>query len=143
MTSQSVSRPISEALAELKRPAILDGEIVALDEKRFPRFEWLVRQGKQRGTLVYYVFDLLMLDGKDLRGLPLVKRKQRLERLLKNHPRLDHVETAGLAMFAGALALKLEGVVAKDSKSLYIEAPRATAYWQTNGRKRLSSGNPG
>jgi ATP-dependent DNA ligase len=89
------------------------------------------------------VFDLLMLDGKDLRGLPLVKRKQRLERLLKNHPRLDHVETAGLAMFAGALALKLEGVVAKDSKSLYIEAPRATAYWQTNGRKRLSSGNPG
>jgi len=44
---------ISEALGELKRPAILDGEIVALDEHGFPRFEWLVNRGKQKGTLIY------------------------------------------------------------------------------------------
>ena len=61
--------PIAQALAELGRPAILDGEIVALDEQGHPRFEWLVNRGPQRGTLVYYVFDLLMLDGKDLRQL--------------------------------------------------------------------------
>ena len=71
-------RPIAEALAELKRPAILDGEIVALDDHGHSRFEWLVNRGPQRGTLVYYVFDLLMLDGKDRRQLPLMKRKQRL-----------------------------------------------------------------
>ena len=91
------------------------------------------RGSTQKGTLVYYVFDLLMLDGKDLRALPLIKRKTLLERLLKPHPQLnyvDHVEGQGLAMFAGALALKLEGVVAKDSKSPYVEGPPVTWHWQ-------------
>ena len=41
--------PIAQALAELGRPAILDGEIVALDEGGHPRFEWLVNRGTQRG----------------------------------------------------------------------------------------------
>jgi bifunctional non-homologous end joining protein LigD len=120
-------------LAELGRPTILDGEIVALDEGGHPRFEWLVNRGPQKGTLVYYVFDLLALDGKDLRQLPLEKRKARLATLLKNQPRLlyvDHVETNGLAMFAGALALGLKGVVAKDGKSPYIEGPLVTWHWQ-------------
>ena len=83
---------IAAALAELKRPAILDGQIVALDNHGHSRFEWLVNRGPQRGTLVYYVFDLLMLDGKDLRQLPLLKRKQRLARHLVGHPRLLEVE---------------------------------------------------
>jgi bifunctional non-homologous end joining protein LigD len=84
--------PIAQALAELGRPAILDGEIVALDDRGHARFEWLVNRGKQQGTLVYYVFDLLMLDGKDLRQLALGKRKQRLARLLAGHPHLLEVE---------------------------------------------------
>jgi len=124
---------IADALVELKRPAVLDGEIVALDEQGHPRFEWLVNRGPQRGTLVYYVFDLLMLEGKDLRQLALQKRKARLVRLVKSHPRLlyvDHVEKNGLGMFAGAMALGLEGVVAKDAKSPYVECPRATWHWQ-------------
>ena len=124
---------IAEALAELKRPAILDGEIVALDDHGHSRFEWLVNRGPQRGTLVYYVFDLLMLDGKDLRQLPLLKRKQRLARLLTGHPRLlevEHIEHDGLSMFAGAMALGLEGVVAKDAKSPYVEGPPVTWHWQ-------------
>jgi ATP dependent DNA ligase domain len=61
--------PIVDALEKLKRPAILDGEIVALDDHGHARFEWLVNRGSQKGTLVYYVFDVLMLDGKDLRSL--------------------------------------------------------------------------
>jgi bifunctional non-homologous end joining protein LigD len=125
--------PIAQALAELGRPAILDGEIVALDDHGHARFEWLVNRGKQQGTLVDYVFDLLMLDGKDLRQLPLGKRKQCLARLLAGHPRLldvEHIEKEGLAMFAGALGLGLEGIVAKDSKSQYIEGPTQTWHWQ-------------
>jgi bifunctional non-homologous end joining protein LigD len=125
--------PIVEAVAALKGPAILDGEIVALDEHGHSRFEWLVNRGPQRGTLVYYVFDLLMLDGKDLRQLQLQKRKQRLGRLLTGHPRLlevEHIEHEGLGMFAGALALGLEGIVAKDVKSPYVEGPRVTWHWQ-------------
>jgi bifunctional non-homologous end joining protein LigD len=58
---------ITHELEGLTRSAVLDGEIVALDEKGHSRFEWLVSRGLQRGTLVYYVFDLLFLDGKDLR----------------------------------------------------------------------------
>jgi bifunctional non-homologous end joining protein LigD len=125
---------IAEAVAVLKRPAIPDGEIVALDEKGHPRFEWLVNRGPQKGILIYYVFDLLMLDGKDLRHLPLVKRKQRLGRFLTGrHQRLfqvEHIEKEGVAMFAGALALRLEGVVAKDSNSPYVEGPTQTWHWQ-------------
>jgi ATP dependent DNA ligase domain len=70
-----------------------------------------------KDTLVYCVFDLLMLDGKDLRQVPLVKRKQRLARFLAGHPRLldvEHTEKEGLAMFAGAVALGLEGIVAAE-----------------------------
>ncbi len=87
------------------------------------RFEWLINRGPQRGTLVYYVFDLLMLDGKDLRQIPLLKRKQPLAKLLVGHPRLlevEHIANEGLSMFAGTLTLGLEGVVAKDGKSPYV-----------------------
>jgi bifunctional non-homologous end joining protein LigD len=124
--------PIADALAELKQPAILDGEICGLDEKGHPRFEWLVNRGPQKGTLIYYVFDLIKLGEVDLRGEPLRKRKEKLKKLLKNQPRLlyiDHMEREGLAMFAGAMALGLEGVVAKDSKSPYVEGPQVTSYW--------------
>ena len=74
------------------------------------RFEWLVNRGPQRGTLVYYIFDLLMLDGKDLRQIPLLKRKQPLAKLLVGHRRLvAHIANEGLSMFAGTLTLGLEG----------------------------------
>lgn len=124
---------IAEALSELERPAILDGEIVALDEQGKPRFEWLVNRGAQRGTVIYYVFDLISLDGKDLRQMPLAKRKYRLQKVVEKHPRLIYVEPLereGLAMFAGALALGVEGIVAKDSKSPYVEGPRLSWHWQ-------------
>ena len=119
--------PIADALAELKHAAILDGEIVALDEQGRPRFEWLVNRGPQKGTLIYYVFDLLKLGEIDLTAEPLRKRKEKLKRLLKNHSRMldvDHMEHEGLAMFAGALALGLEGIVAKDAKSPYVGGAR-------------------
>jgi bifunctional non-homologous end joining protein LigD len=126
--------PIAHALAELKTKAILDGEICALDETGFPRFEGLVNRGRQQGTLVSYIFDLLEIGGQDLRGEPLLKSKKLLAKLLKNrNPPLicvDHLEREGLAMFAGALALGLEGIVAKDSRSLYVEGPAVTWHWQ-------------
>ena len=124
---------IAEALANLKKAAILDGEIVALDDHGHSRFEWLVNRGPQKGTLVYYIFDLLKLGYVDLRGKLLQHRKKLLEKLLKGNPRLlyvEHMEREGLAMFAGALALGLEGIMAKDSKSPYDEGPVVTWHWQ-------------
>jgi bifunctional non-homologous end joining protein LigD len=115
---------IAEVLAELKRPAILDGAIVALDARGFPHFEWLVNRGKQKGTLVYYVFDLLSLDGTDWRWRPLIERKKRLSRLVDSlrSPCLmyvDHFEDKGRSMFGWVLGMNMEGMVAKDRNSRY------------------------
>jgi len=65
--------------------------------------------------------------------MPLAKRKDRLQTVVKKHPRLIYVEPIereGLAMFAGPLALGVEGIVAKDAKSPYIEGPRVSWHWQ-------------
>jgi len=105
---------IAEVLAELKRPAILDGAIVALDARGFPHFEWLVNRGKQKGTLVYYVFDLLSLDGTDWRWRPLIERKKRLSRLVDSlrSPCLmyvDQFEDKGRSMFGWVLGMTWRG----------------------------------
>src|SRR4030095_17028596 len=127
---------ITHELEGVTRSAVLDGEIVALDETGHPRFEWLVNRGPQRGTLVYYIFDLLRLGDADFRTEPLCnyKRKKLLEKVLKGcSPRLlyvEHIQREGLAMFAGALALGLEGMVAKDRQSPYVEGPAVTSHWQ-------------
>jgi bifunctional non-homologous end joining protein LigD len=66
------------------------------------------------------VFDLLRLGDKDLRSEPLSRRKSLLQKVLRKNDTLryvDHITTEGLATYAGALALGLEGVVAKDSKA--------------------------
>jgi len=71
--------PIVKSLAKIKHRAILDGEVVVLDEQGRSNFQALqnfIRS--QRGTLVYYAFDLLALDGKDLRSDPLSARKAAL-----------------------------------------------------------------
>jgi bifunctional non-homologous end joining protein LigD len=71
---------IAKVLAALGHRAVLDGEVVALDEEGHSRFEWLFRRNgnRSKGRLIYYVFDLLYLDGEDLRGLPLHRRKARI-----------------------------------------------------------------
>ena len=92
----------------------------------------LINRGSQTGTLVYYVFDLLKLCDVDLRWEPLLKRKRLLQRLEKGHPGIlyvDHMEREGLGMFAGALGLGLEGIVAKDSQSPHVEGPAENRFW--------------
>jgi bifunctional non-homologous end joining protein LigD len=123
---------IAQAVSALDH-VILDGEICAVDEEGHPRFEWLVNRGPQKGKIVYYVFDLLRLGDKDLRSQPLSRRKSLLQKLLRKNDTLryvDHITTEGLAMFSGALALGLEGIVAKDPTSPYVEGPTQTWHWQ-------------
>jgi hypothetical protein len=138
---------IAQAVSALDN-VTLDGEIVALDEHGHPRFEWRVNRGPQKRTIVYYVFDLLRLGDKDLRPQRLYRRKSLLQKLLKKNDTLryvDHIETHGLGMYAGALGL--EGIVAKDAKSPYVEGPVQTWHWQkiknrnTSGRERWSFGS--
>jgi bifunctional non-homologous end joining protein LigD len=104
--------------------AILDGEIVCLDSKGQPQFKDLLFH---RGEPRFFAFDLLHLDGKDLRYEQLVDRKaslRQLANLAAAHSGLhyaDHVNGSGVALFERVCEMDLEGIVAKHSTSPYLK----------------------
>lgn len=107
--------------------AILDGEIVGLDEKDRPCFEDL--RNRRNCFVVYFAFDLLMLNGKDLRNEPLTERKTFLNRSIKNAPHIrytDHVVGEGEQLFAALSQLGLEGMIAKKADSRYVGGGQKT-----------------
>jgi bifunctional non-homologous end joining protein LigD len=124
--------------------AIVDGEVVALDEQGRPRFSLLqdhtgIRTGrapggKRRGTpatVVYQAFDLLHLDGRSLLGVPLEERKRLLHSRLRPHALVryaSHVDGDGIAFFRAAQEQEVEGIVAKLRRSPY-EAGRRSRAW--------------
>jgi bifunctional non-homologous end joining protein LigD len=94
--------------------AVLDGEIVAVDETGTPRFSLLRAKEYGEGhVVIYYAFDLLYLDGKDLTQDPVIERKALLKRILPRRQAArvrftDHVVGDGKQMFAELSRLKLE-----------------------------------
>lgn len=120
---------IAAGLIELSGgPHVFDGAAVVLDRFGRADFERLQARARLRGwragadPVHFMVFDLLVRDGKDLRGKPLKVRKAALRRLLATPPAnvlfVDDIDD-GLWLFEQALALKFEGVVAKKETSLY------------------------
>jgi bifunctional non-homologous end joining protein LigD len=115
--------------------AILDGEIVALDEEGRPSFSLMQQRtgfqpGKRRLArregvpVIYYAFDLLYLDGLDLRRVALEQRKQLLQDRIKVGGVIqfsDHYAEKGLALFEAAKQRGLEGILAKKRSSIYQE----------------------
>jgi bifunctional non-homologous end joining protein LigD len=124
--------PIVEALRKVRFDAILDGEIVVVDEKGRPDFQRLQNyQSSASGYLLYYVFDLLYLRGHDLTGLPLLRRKELLKKILPLDPKIrfsDHVRKEGVLFYNAAQKKGLEGVVAKHAQSVY-ESGRRSRQW--------------
>lgn len=118
---------ITQSLSALpSREVILDGEVVALNEKGISDFHRLQSElaRKRSDRLVYLVFDILYLNGFDLRSAKLVDRKAVLAELLKGSAdgpvRLStHLEADGAVMFDRACAMQLEGIICKDRSSLY------------------------
>lgn len=124
-----------EIVSELKKVPgqfILDGEIVVLNDKGEPDFQLMQNYAEEKkGHLIYYVFDLLYLDGRDLRRFELGNRKEVLKKFLPEIERVrysDHVSDEGIAFFDLAVGRGLEGVIAKDSRSIYREGVR-TREW--------------
>jgi len=105
---------------ELPHRAILDGEIVCLDGQGHSHFNRLLFR---RGTPRFCVFDLAWLDGRDLRGLPLIERKGILRSVIPQcSPHLlyvDHIEGEGERLFRLVCKEDLEGIVAKHRNSRY------------------------
>jgi bifunctional non-homologous end joining protein LigD len=117
---------LAEDLANLETAsALLDGEVVALDASGRSSFQALQRAlGESDGDLVYFVFDLLALDGGSLRPRPLAERKAALAGLLERSTlervRLsDHVAGQGEEFFRHACELGVEGVVSKRADAPY------------------------
>jgi bifunctional non-homologous end joining protein LigD len=118
--------PIAAALATLPcRAAIIDGEVAAPDELGVTRVGDVRSALHHPERLAYFAFDLLWLDSDDLRGLPLLDRKRRLERLMSgsDDARLLYVEHVpaeqGLGLYQAAVAAGCEGIVSKRADSRY------------------------
>ncbi|HSE29164.1 MAG TPA: non-homologous end-joining DNA ligase [Candidatus Saccharimonadales bacterium] len=125
--SQKYTR-ITEAILSLKDDVVLDGEIVVVDKTGHAHFEWMQNwSSKSEGTLYYYAFDILWLNGKDLTSLPLIERKQILQKTIKASAVLrysDHIEKQGKQLFKQAQKSHLEGIVAKKINSKYQQNVR-------------------
>ncbi len=121
---------------------VVDGELCALDERGVPSFERLqqrlnlqgehdIRQAERDVPVIYYLFDLLYLDGYSLLGVPLAQRKGLLERLLPpSQPvrYLEHFAADGEDAYTGAVEMGLEGLVAKRRESLYEPGKRSKSW---------------
>src|SRR5438093_10337717 len=135
----SVAKEIPKAV---KTPdCVLDGEVCALDEQGRSSFS-LMQQGKPGTPIVYFVFDLLELDGEPLVDLPLTERRKRLEKLLDRRNktvRLSEAFEDGEALLEAAKQQELEGIMAKRLGSRYFEG-RRTRDWlkiKTHGRQEF------
>jgi bifunctional non-homologous end joining protein LigD len=137
--------PVASAVAELPaREAWLDGEVVALLPSGVSSFGALQRalsEGRQR-ELVYYLFDLLYLDGYDLRQAPLAARKEALAGLVRAAPGAgrvvrvsEHWNDDGGALYEQACKLGLEGVVSKRADRAYA-ATRSRDWLKVKCRRR-------
>ncbi len=134
------------------KTAILDGEVVALDDEGRASFSLMqqrtgFRAGGRRSAanadvpVLYYAFDLLYLDGYDWRKLPLEERKKKLASILITGDALrysDHYEKQGKALFEMARAKGLEGILAKKRDSIYQER-RSTDWLKIKITHRLEA----
>lgn len=128
---------IAESLRTLPGgPHVLDGEVTCLDDIGRSDFDRLRARARRRkrfagcDPVVYCVFDLLARNGRDIRGLPLEERKAMLRELLTpNLPGVlfvGHFDAEhGAQLYSQAMALKLEGLVAKRKGSVYASATRS------------------
>lgn len=133
--------PVFEALRSWKVNAVLDGEIVALNDKGLPDFNHLQNwRSAADGDLHYYVFDLLWLDGKDTMQLPLIERLNILKTLLPEaHPVIKSSFShsgPGIDFFEAAASIGLEGIIAKRADSTYQPGHRSKAWLKIKARKR-------
>ncbi|MBE8715069.1 DNA ligase D [Sphingobacterium hungaricum] len=126
---------ILKALESIPHEVILDGEIVAFDKNKQSNFQ-ILKSGEPlpaKYQIYYVVFDILALDGNDLRDFTLVERKELLELLLRNnpHPQIQLLESLDMTIekaLAKAKKQKWEGIIAKEASSRYISGKRSSLW---------------
>jgi bifunctional non-homologous end joining protein LigD len=133
----------AKSAIECENSIVLDGEIVVLDSEGAPDFQrhqkrMNVDSKKDIESLsrsapsTYFVFDILHLDGRNLKQLEFLERRAILSKVLKvrsTRMRIsDHIEEWGKAVFDNAVNMKLEGIVGKQKYSKYLEGVRSSSW---------------
>ncbi len=130
---------VVEELSKMKLNAVLDGEIVVLNEEGNPDFHKLQEYGIHKDfPLQYYVFDLLELNEKKLYAEPLIERKKLLSELIEKNAVIkysDHIEERGEDFFAAIQQKDLEGIMAKRMDSKYFPGKRTTDWLKIKHHK--------
>ncbi|GAA4329022.1 DNA ligase D [Mucilaginibacter gynuensis] len=133
--------PINEALKSWSMNAVLDGELLVLNEKGISDFGAMQNwRSEADGNLVYYIFDILWYEGKNLMELPLVERQAILKEILptdNDHIRQSKVFDAnGIDFFAAAVKMGLEGIIAKKAASVYTADLRSKEWLKVKVQRR-------
>jgi len=133
--------PVYSALKKWKINAVLDGEIVVVNEKGLADFSDLQTwRSEADGQLLYYLFDILSYKGKSTMHLPLEQRRSLLGEIVKGKEELIRVsgtyDVTGTELFALADKMGLEGIIAKKNDSLYIPGTRSKEWLKIKTEKR-------
>ena len=126
-------------LKNIKHEAVLDGEVVVLNDEGKPDFQLLQHYSEnQDRPIQYHIFDLLELNGKDTTSLPLIKRKELLQKIIPGNPVIkysDHIIGKGKAFFKVSQEKDLEGIMGKKMDSLYHPGSRTTEWLKIKNHK--------
>jgi bifunctional non-homologous end joining protein LigD len=120
------------SLQKLKDDVVIDGEVCALNRDGRPDFETL-QKPNEGSHLVYYVFDVVWINGYSVKELPLQDRRSILEAILPRGGVIRYSEhfDNGAQLFLRMQQLGMEGIVSKRSNSEYIEGNRGTDWLKT------------
>ena len=137
--------PVYDALSKWSQSekinAVIDGEIVVVNEQGMPDFSDLqLWRSEADGQLVFYLFDVLWLEGYNVMNLPLVERHQLLQAIIPAENSIikisEQFNTSGKHFFSLAEQLKLEGIFAKKSSSIYNPGNRSKDWLKIKTEKR-------
>lgn len=131
---------VYQAVKEWNIDAIVDGEICVIDKQGLANFGMLQNwRSETDGDLVYYVFDLLQLNGRDLSELPLIKRREMLKSIMPASDVIRYSEAfeiSAVDFLAAAAKLGMEGIMAKKADSTYVQGDRTRSWLKIKANKR-------
>ncbi len=132
--------PVFKAVQEWNIKAVVDGEVVVLDESGKSNFGALQNwRSEADGEIYFYVFDILWLDGKDLMHIPLSERREILKQTIPENDIIrlsENFEVSGIEFFETAKKMGLEGIIAKRSDSKYFPGNRSKDWLKIKANKR-------
>lgn len=132
--------PVCKAIQDWNIKAVIDGEVVVLDQNGKSNFGSLQNwRSEADGEIYFYVFDILWLNGKDLMQIPLSERRTILKQLMPESDIIrlsENFEVSGIEFFETTKKMGLEGIIAKKSDSTYSPGIRSKEWVKIKANKR-------